>query len=201
MRSNLGGAVIANEGLSSHGSDEAVLNRLAQRDESALAELYDRHGRTAFALAHRMVGDAETAEEVVQEAFLAIWRRAETYRQERGAVRSWLLAVVRNRAIDVIRARESRPRTTTIDDLPIAASDNPEQQALTLAAGSVVRAAVAALPAEQRTAVELAYFAGLSYPEIAARIGVPLGTVKSRLRLALDRLRVRLTGEFTLAEA
>lgn len=175
--------------------DQLVAQRLADGDDSALAELYDRHGRTAFSLAYRIVGDAETAEEVVQEVFLAVWRRAGSYRPERGSVRAWLLTAVRNRGIDVLRARQSRPRTTVIDDLPLAAPDDPAQLALSRATADSVRAAVAKLPKDQRTAVELAYFAGLSYPEIAARLGVPLGTIKSRLRLALERLRGQLERE------
>lgn len=176
-------------------TEAVLLERLARHDEDALAALYDRHGRMAYSLAYRIVGNRETAEEVVQEAFLAIWRRAETYRPERGAVRNWLLAVVRHRAIDVVRAREARPRTTPVDDLPLAATDDPEQAALQSVHGAQIREAVAALPVDQRTAVELAYFAGLSYPEIALRLGIPLGTVKSRLRLALGRLRERLAPE------
>lgn len=172
--------------------DAALLGRLIARDESALAALYDRHGATAFALALRVVGDRETAEEVVQEGFLSVWRGAATYRPERGTARGWLLSVVRNRAIDVVRARAARPRTTSSEDLVLAAVDDPEQAAIDAVTGTAIRAAVATLPAEQRAAVELAYFAGLSYPEIAARMGVPLGTVKSRLRLALERLRARL---------
>jgi RNA polymerase sigma-70 factor (ECF subfamily) len=192
----MGCAVTTHDSLFFDDTDAIILDRLVQRDEAALADLYDRHGRGAFSAAYRIVGDPETAEEVVQEAFLAIWRRAETYRPERGAVRGWLMTVVRNRAIDVIRARESRPRTTIIDDIPLAAADDPVQAALTAASGAAVRAAVAGLPADQRAAIELAYFSGLSYPEIAGRIGVPLGTVKSRLRLALERLRRQLAGDY-----
>lgn len=177
--------------------DVDALDRLARGEESGLAELYDRYGRLAFALAYRVVGDVESAEEVVQEAFLSLWRRAETYRPDRGNVRGWLLTVVRNRAIDVLRAREARPRTTAIGDLQLSASDDPVQAVLALSAATAVRAAVATLPNDQRTAIELAYFAGLPYPEIAARLGVPLGTIKSRLRLALERLRQQLTGEQT----
>jgi RNA polymerase sigma-70 factor (ECF subfamily) len=175
--------------------DRDALERLVWQDDAALAELYDRHGRTAYALAYRVLLDREAAEEAVQEAFLAVWRRAATYQPERGSVRTWLLTVVRNRAIDALRAREARPRTTAVDDLPLAAPDDPEQAALRRVDGSRVRRAVATLPADQRTAVELAYFAGLSYPEIATRTGVPLGTVKSRLRLALGRLRSLLDAE------
>ncbi|MFN8559693.1 MAG: sigma-70 family RNA polymerase sigma factor [Dehalococcoidia bacterium] len=113
-------------------------------------------------------------------------------------MRSWLLATVRNRASDALRAREARPRTTGVEfDLP--GDDDPERDVLSAVSGDAIRAAVAALPAEQRAAVELAYFAGLPYPEIANRIGVPLGTVKSRLRLALQRLRDSLAPEFVPA--
>jgi RNA polymerase sigma-70 factor (ECF subfamily) len=176
-------------------SDELLIDRLARRDERALALLYDRHGPSAFALACRVTGDRHAAEEVVQEAFLSLWRGAATYRPERGAGRTWLLAIVRHRAIDVVRAREARPRTTTIDDLPLADRTDPAEAALAALRGAAVRAAVAALPPAQRAAVELAYFAGLSYPEVSDRLGIPLGTVKSRLRLALERLRWLLAVE------
>jgi RNA polymerase sigma-70 factor (ECF subfamily) len=177
-------------------SDQDLLARLLGRDESALAELYDRHGRAAFSLAYRVLGDPETAEEVVQEAFLALWRRAETYQPERGTVRSWLLTVVRNRAIDVVRIRDGRsrtggaaPRPVSTDDLVLVAEDDPEAEAIRSVEAEVVRKALAALPPEQREVVDLAYFGGLTYPEVAARTGVALGTVKSRMRLALERLR------------
>lgn len=169
--------------------DVLLIRRLARGDEDALAALYDRHGRVAFALALRVVGDPETAEEVVQEVFLAVWRRAAGYDAGKGSVKSWLLAAARNRAIDVLRMRQARPRTTSFDDIPLVAADDPAHAALAAVDAAFLRAAVATLPADQRTAVELAYFAGLSYPEIAAQLGIPLGTVKSRLRLALERLR------------
>ncbi|MBI2761979.1 MAG: sigma-70 family RNA polymerase sigma factor [Chloroflexi bacterium] len=149
------GFLAASEGF----EDVALVQRLAGGDEGALAELYDRHGRMAFSLAFRVVGDAETAEEVVQEVFLSVWRRAESYRPDRGSVRAWLLTSVRNRGIDTLRARQSRPRTTVIDDLPLAGPDDPAALALSAATAQTVRAAVAALPPDQRTAVELAYFA------------------------------------------
>lgn len=176
-------------------SDEILLARIVRREDEALATLYDRHGRAAFALARQIVRDGETAEDVVQEAFLTLWRRAETYRPERGAVRAWLLTVVRNRAIDMLRSpSRSGPSATaaSVDDLNLVAPDNPEQDAMRMVEGRVVRAALAELPPEQREVVELAYFAGLAYPEVAARMGIPLGTVKSRMRLALERLRVLL---------
>lgn len=176
-------------------SDEMLLARIVRREEEALAALYDRHSRAAFALARHILRDGETAEDVVQEAFLTLWRRAETYRPERGAVRAWLLTVVRNRAIDVLRSpSRSGPSATatSVDDLNLVAPDNPEQDAMRMVEGRVVRAALAELPPEQREVVELAYFAGLAYPEVAERMGIPLGTVKSRMRLALERLRALL---------
>lgn len=173
-------------------TDETLLARLRSQDEWALSALYDRHGRLAFSLAYRIVGNPETAEDVVQEAFLSIWRRAQTYRPERGSVRNWLLSVVRNRAIDVVRGRATSPATMLVDDLPLVAPDSPETEAIRAAEGRTVRAALAELPPEQREVVELAYFGGLAYPEVAARTGVPLGTIKSRMRLALERLRALL---------
>lgn len=172
--------------------DVRLMRRLAHGEEEALAALYDRHGRVAFALAIRIVGDPETAEEVVQEVFLAVWRRAATYDVGKGSVRGWLLAAARNRAIDMLRMRQARPRTTRFDELPLISGDDPARAALAAVDAAALRTAVAALPVDQRTAVELAYFAGLSYPEIAAQCGIPLGTVKSRLRLALERLRAAM---------
>ncbi len=170
--------------------DAALLARLVTRDEAALAELYDRHGRAAHALALRVTGNAETAQDVVQEAFLALWRRGHTYQPERGAVRGWLLTVVRNRAIDALRGSGGQvARVLPVDTLVLAATDNPEAEAMQAVDGRRVRAALAALPPEQRDVVELAYFGGLAYPEVAERMGIPLGTVKSRMRLALERLR------------
>ncbi len=177
--------------------DLVLLARLQGGADDALAVLYDRHGAAAYGLAVRLTASAEMAEEVVQEAFLALWRRSETYRADRGTVRSWLLTVVRNRAIDAIRARDGRPRSgpalprpVALDDVILVASDDPEAEALRAVEGEVVRGALAELPREQREVVQMAYFGGLTYPEVAAATGIPLGTVKSRMRLALERLRI-----------
>ena len=179
--------------------DEVLLERLTRKDPEALDALYTRHGRTAFALAYRVLGSPEAAEDVVQEAFLSVWRNAGSYQQARGSARGWLLAVVRNRAIDAIRAREARPKiSATVEEmgtLPAGDSD-PAEDALRRVEAEAVREALASLPSEQRETVELAFFSGLSYPEVAARTGAPLGTVKSRMRLALERLRgLLLTGD------
>lgn len=167
--------------------------RIGRRDEHALATLYDRHARAAYGLALRIVWQEQAAEDVVQDAFLAVWRGANGYKPGRGPVRSWLLTIVRNRAVDLLRGPSRQAsRALPLDLLPglePVAADDPEEEALSRVDGQRVRSAVAALPPEQRSVVELAYFGGLSHGEVAARTGVPLGTVKSRMRLALERLR------------
>ncbi|MGH2586016.1 MAG: RNA polymerase sigma factor [Dehalococcoidia bacterium] len=178
--------------------DEVLLDRLTRQDTTALDALYTRYGRMAFALAYRVLGSPEAAEDVVQEAFLSIWRHAESYQQARGHARGWLLTVVRNRAIDALRAREARPKVgATLDDIQSLPADSgdPADEALRLADAATVRTALASLPPEQRETVELAFFSGLSYPEVAERTSTPLGTVKSRMRLALERLRGLLLAE------
>lgn len=172
--------------------DDALVLRIRAGEADALDTLYGRYGRLAFALAYRVVNSPEAAEDVVQDAFLTVWRRAESYQPGRGSVRAWLLTVVRNRAIDMLRARESRPKVVaTLDDISslTAGDDDPADAALRGVEASAVREALASLPTEQREVVELAYFSGLSYPEVAERTGAPLGTVKSRMRLAMERLR------------
>jgi RNA polymerase sigma-70 factor, ECF subfamily len=179
-------------------SDEVLLDRLTRRDADALDALYTRYGRLAFALAYRVVGSPEAAEDVVQEAFLSVWRNAASYQQVRGQVRGWLLTVVRNRAIDSLRAREARPKAGgTLDDLSWLPADesDPADDALRRVEAATIRGALSALPPEQRQTVELAFFSGLSYPEVAEKMGAPLGTVKSRMRLALERLRGLLLAE------
>ena len=173
-------------------TDEQLLEYLTRTDTAALDELYSRYGRAAFALAYRVLNDPEGAEDAVQEAFLTVWRRAGSYRPERGTVRAWLLTVVRNRAIDQIRAQASRPRgTAALEELErLAASDgDPAEAALRGADAAAIQGALAKLPEEQREAVQLAFFHGLTYVEVSARTGAPLGTVKSRMRLALERMR------------
>jgi RNA polymerase sigma-70 factor (ECF subfamily) len=172
-------------------SDEVLLQALPQRPD-LLATLYERLSGPAFGLALRMLGDRESAEEVVQEAFLALWRHAARFDVQRGTVRTWLLSIVHRRAIDRLRGR------APVGELPaeLGADPAPESdvgaQVLRRLEREQILEALAQLPAEQREAVELAYFAGLTHVQIAAALGVPLGTVKSRLRLALGRLRALL---------
>src|SRR3954452_3829136 len=177
--------------------DREAIERLAAGELDALEKLYERYGTMAYSIALRITNDTTAAEDAVQEAFLGAWRNASRYVAGRGSVKTWLLAIVHHRSIDAIRRR--RPTA----DLPEEADGalTPEPLTLPDVWGEVsgrldadaIRGALAALPEPQREALELAYFAGLSQTEIAERTGVPLGTVKSRVRLALVTLRRDLT--------
>ena len=157
-----------------------------------LEALYEEYHRQALGLALRVLGNMGEAEEVVQEAFLAVWRSGHTYDPARGSTRTWLLTLVRNRAIDVMRARQRRP-VQPLDDTfdPPDSADVPLQAMLNVDAARASEA-LHRLPPEQRTVIELAYSSGLSHTEIAARLNLPVGTVKGRIRLGLDRLRQAL---------
>ncbi len=168
--------------------DATLLRAIAEGQQDGLLALYDRYNRMAFGLAYRILGDAALAEEVVQDAFLSIWNHARRFVFERGSARSWILTIVRNRALDQLRRRQSRP---TFEPLDPAGRANPVQlddEAVARLRGEEVRTAVANLPTDQRVVVELAYFEGLTHAEIAERLGIPLGTVKSRLWLGLAKL-------------
>ena len=157
-----------------------------------LEALYDLHHRQAIGLAFRLLGDLGDAEEVVQEAFLAAWRSAHTYDAARGSTQTWILTLVRNRSIDVLRARKRRPVQQLAEGVdPPDASDVP-LQAVSNVDAETARVAMDALPPEQKQVLELAYFGGLSHSEIAAQVAAPIGTVKGRIRLGLDRLRVAM---------
>lgn len=161
-------------------------------DMDAAAELYDRYAGQVYALARRIVGNEMDAEDVVQEVFSQVWRTPSRYDRTRGSVIGWLLMITRSRAIDRIRARQARPDMTdavTPDALPAA----PTPDALVMAEqAAAVRQALLSLPASQRTALELAYYEGLTQAEIAERLSEPLGTVKTRIRAGLMALRARL---------
>ena len=177
-------------------SDVVLVARCANGDEGALAELYDLFGRAAYALALRIVRDATQAEDVVQEAFLDLWRGAARFDPSRSRPASYLLTFVHRRAVDLVRREQARPqRGGDVDD--IADRAGREDVASSLVAreqGESVRRALAGLPPPQRQVLELAYFSGLSQSEIAEHLGEPLGTVKSRTHVALSRLR-ELLGE------
>jgi RNA polymerase sigma-70 factor (ECF subfamily) len=175
-------------------TDEQLLARIAAGDETSLALLHDRYRLFAHALAFRVLGDGARAEDVVQDAFLAVWRRARTYAPERGSARTWLATIVRNRAIDLVRSpRERMARPERTDTERLGSVMDPAPLVVDEVVGALdrdlVRAAVEGLPDDQRSAIGLAFFRGLSHSEISAQTGVPLGTVKSRIRLGIQRLR------------
>ena len=170
-------------------TDEDLLRGLATRDLAALGALYDRYSRAMFALAYRVVGEGQTAEDVVQDAFLSAWRGAETFRRDRGTVRNWLLSITHHRSVDLLRRRTAFRPTT----LEVASSQPSDADTFAEAdrnvRGRAVREALAALPSSQRTTIELAYFGGYTQSELSELLGVPLGTVKGRMRIGLLKLR------------
>ena len=176
------------------GEDAALVARIAGGDPVALGELYDKYGRIVFGVLYRLLGVPEPAEEVTQDAFHAVWRRAATYRSDRGAVRTWLLAIARNAAIDWRRTKGKRiEREAAIDEAAeLVEETRVDDRVIASLRAERVRAAVASLPDDQRTVLSLAFWSGLSQTEIAERTGTPLGTVKSRVRLGMAKLRDRL---------
>lgn len=175
--------------------DGELALRLRSRDESALESLYDRHGSLAFTLAARILDDRLLAEDVVQEAFLSIWRNAERFDPARSSFRSWMITIVRNRCFDKLRGRQAQPkisREVEISDHP--GPDDVAGQVTKSLTAERVRAALNVLPVEQRETVELAYYGGLTQTEISDHMGVPLGTVKGRVRMAMGKLRELLSG-------
>jgi RNA polymerase sigma-70 factor (ECF subfamily) len=174
-----------------------LLARIAGGDADALGELYDRYGRLAFGVLYRMLPSPEAAEEVAQDAFHSVWRQARSYRSERGAVRTWLLAICRNAAIDWRRTRGKRlEREVTIEAAAELVSDSKvDERVIDRLRADKVRAVVSRLPPEQRRVLALAFWGGYSQSEIATRTDTPLGTVKSRVRLAMNKLRDSLEDE------
>ena len=170
------------------GTDEELLAVVARGDEQALATLYDRYDRVAYGLAYRILRDQALAQDAVQDAFLSVWRTAASFDPLRGKASTWLLTLVHRRAVDAVR-REDRRRAQPLDDAPIASGDATDETAELREQRRAVQAALAQLPPEQREALELAYSGGLSQSELAERLGVPLGTVKSRMFAALAKLR------------
>jgi RNA polymerase sigma-70 factor (ECF subfamily) len=175
-----------------HLSDEALVALVARGDEPALAELYDRVGRVAFGLALRIVRDERLAEDAVQEGFLAVWRTAASFRAERAKASTWILTLVHRRAVDLVRREERRRAEPLPDEIPTRSGEaaSPTDEAAWLRyERERVQAALAQLPDMQREAIELAYYGGYSQSELAERLGVPLGTIKSRMFAGLARLR------------
>jgi RNA polymerase sigma-70 factor (ECF subfamily) len=170
--------------------DEALLALAAREDEGALAALYDRYGRVAYGLALRIVRDPALAEDAVQEAFLTLWRTAKDFRSDRAKPSTWVLTLVHRRAVDVVR-REERRRAAPLElsDEPDATGPATDEEIELTDRRRIVQEALRQLPDEQREALELAYYGGLSQSELAERLSVPLGTIKSRMFTGLRRLR------------
>ena len=181
--------------------DLGLLLRIATRDEGALAEFYDRHSTLAYSVIMRILRSPSDAEEVLQETFVRVWSRAETYNALLGSPAAWLIRIARNRAIDLLRARRARANVA-VEPAPVGADaahsiepvtrDTPETALAGHAMADAVRAALATLMPEQRELIEAAFFEGYTHTELAARFGVPLGTVKTRIRTGLGTMRDRL---------
>jgi RNA polymerase sigma factor (sigma-70 family) len=172
-------------------SDEALLGAVARSDEAALAELYDRFGRMAYGLALRVLRDSALAEDAVQDAFLNVWRSAESFQADRAKASTWVLTFVHRRAVDLVR-REERRRTEPEEAAPEPAGPGADEDAERRSKREVVQDALRQLPPEQREAIELAYYGGYTQSELAERLGEPLGTIKSRMFTGLQRLRSHL---------
>jgi RNA polymerase sigma factor (sigma-70 family) len=173
-----------------HLSDEALVALVARGDEDALAELYDRVSRIAYGLALRVLRDERHAEDAVQEAFLQVWRSAATFRAERAKASTWILTLVHRRAVDLVRREERRQAEPLTDEGETAqAPEQTEEAAWLRFERERVQTALRQLPDVQREALELAYYGGFSQSELADRLGVPLGTIKSRMFSGLARLR------------
>jgi RNA polymerase sigma-70 factor (ECF subfamily) len=173
--------------------DIALVRAMARGDGAALAQLYDRHAATMLALAQRIVGRGAEAEDIIHDVFLEAWRHSADYDPERGGVKSWLLLRTRSRSLDVQKSARVSKQARSLDDAWLAELGDPSRDTAAGADQSRIRQVLVALSPEQREVLLLGYFEGLSSSEIAERIGVPLGTVKSRVAAALSALRSALS--------
>ena len=177
-------------------ADEELMPWIGRKDAEAFEVFYDRHGGAAYSLAYRILGDRGAAEDCIQEAFISIWRSGGRFDPTRGSVRSWTLSIVRNRAIDALRSKAGKAPKLTFDDDAILesrpADDLTDDEAMRHETATEVRGALSQLPDEQSKVIQLAYFGGFSQSEIAAMMSVPLGTVKGRMRLGLEKIRGEL---------
>ena len=178
-------------------ADEEVMQLVQRGDPQAFELLYDRHGGAAYSLAYRIVGKQAAAEDVVQEALLSIWRSRRRYDQTRGSVRTWILGIVHNRAVDGLRrgsVHDRRRETLDVVEERFEASERTDVEVARREEARSVRGALETLPTEQRQTIELAYFGGFTQSQIAELMEQPVGTVKGRMRLGLDKMRRELVG-------
>lgn len=177
-------------------ADEELMPLIGAKDPEAFEVFYDRHGGVAYSLAYRIVGERAAAEDVTQEAFISLWRSGARFDPTRGSVRSWMLSIVRNRAIDFLRSKAGKAPKLAFDDDSILeqrpSEELTDEEAMRRESASEVRGALGQLPGDQSKVIELAYFGGFSHSEIARMLGVPLGTVKGRMRLGLEKIRGEL---------
>jgi RNA polymerase sigma-70 factor, ECF subfamily len=166
--------------------ERALIARIRAGDESAMSDLYYRYSGIVYGVALRVLGSTAAAEDVLQEVFLQLWRNPQAFDADRGKLAPWLAVIARNRAIDLLR---KRPMEEDIEELPIATGVNIEDEASERIAIDKVRGVLALLPADQRKALEMAFFEGMTHTEIAGKTGEPLGTVKTRIRYGLLALR------------
>jgi RNA polymerase sigma-70 factor, ECF subfamily len=174
------------------------MHLVQQGDPRAFEVVYDRHGGAAFSLAYRMVGDRVAAEDITQEAFLSIWRSKSRYQRERGSVRTWVLGIVHHRTIDALRRDLVHARRRVDVEGIEEREEAPERtdvEAVRRDEARTIRAAIDTLPEEQSRVIDLAYFGGFTHTQIAEILKLPVGTVKGRMRLALEKMRRELTGE------
>jgi RNA polymerase sigma-70 factor (ECF subfamily) len=180
--------------------DNTLIRLIARAKPEALSALYDRYRRLVFSVTLNVLGDRASAEEVTQDVFLRVWENAKTYKEEQAEVNIWLTRIARNRAIDVLRSRSTRQEQYTVDwaelnPQAMPSNDNPQKAAELTLQKERIRAAVAQLPEDQKHALKLAYFQGYTHQEIAELLGEPLGTIKTRVRLAMLKLRNLLQNE------
>lgn len=174
--------------------DQALLSQIVNRQAEALGTLYDRYGRLLYSVAYQLVGNQQLAEEITLDVFRRVWEKADSYRADRASVRTWLTSMARNRAIDILRREGVRPEHTSISwaELnfePHADSRSPETAVLHQMQKQKVHAALAELPQEQQEVLIMAFFRGYSHSQIADQLEMPLGTVKTRIRLGMQKLR------------
>jgi RNA polymerase sigma-70 factor, ECF subfamily len=180
--------------------DVELIGLIVRSEPAALSQLYDRYSRLVFSIAYSLVGDYATTEEITQDVFIRVWERASQYRADQGKVSTWLISIARHRSIDMLRRQGARPEDhtvswaeSTIDGMP--SDDDPQEAAELSMQRQRVRAAIAQLPIDQKEALALAYFNGYTHRQIAERLEQPLGTVKTRIRLAMQKLRQLLKDE------